>query len=395
MIDITNCERLLSGYGGSEQKFAISYNGNTYMIKEPDPIREKNNQLSYMNNTFSEHIGCQIFSMLNIPVQETFLAKYTRTDGKTEIVVACKDFRKPGQLLYEADSLSKSIINRQDRHKPDYEKIEQIFTDVERRTTEDVKQRFWDTFVVDALIGNKDRHLGNWGFLSSDERHLEMAPVYDCGSSLGALANNEHILKCLEKPGELSTSECNISTKFKYNGNSVTYRDMLFNPPKELIKAIKNIVPKIDLNGINQLVDLTPELSDLRKQFIKKSVAMRYEKILIPALKKIQKQEKINAIMLSTKPSYDATMHIFIEHYNHSLLQNDDPEAAAVKATKAVIKFSKCDSAKALSIMYDLLPQIQKDDIYPIKIMQKVKEDPAIAECLAKRNNSKAQWLSL
>ena len=46
MIDIINCERLLSGYGGSEQKFAISYNGNTYMIKEPDPIREKNNQLS-------------------------------------------------------------------------------------------------------------------------------------------------------------------------------------------------------------------------------------------------------------------------------------------------------------------------------------------------------------
>ena len=333
--------------------------------------------------------------MLNIPVQETFLATYTRTDGKREIVVACKDFRKPGQLLYEADSLSKSIINRQDRHKPDYEKIEQIFTDVERRTTENVKQRFWDTFVVDALIGNKDRHLGNWGFLSSDERHLEMAPVYDCGSSLGTLANNEHMLKCLEKPGELSTSECNISIKFKYNGNSVTYKDMLLNPPKELIKAIKNIVPKIDLKRINQLVDLTPELSDLRKQFIKKSVAMRYEKLLIPALKKIQKQEKINALMLSTKPSYDAAMHTFIEYYNHSLLQNVDSEAAAVKASKAVIKVSKCDSAKTMSIMYDLLAQAKTDDIYPIKIIQKVKEDSSIVECLANRNNSKDQGLIL
>ena len=395
MIDITNCERLLSGYGGSEQKFAISYNGNTYMIKEPDPIREKNNQLSYMNNTFSEHIGCQIFSMLNIPVQETFLAKYTRTDGKTEIVVACKDFRKPGQLLYEADSLSKSIINRQDRHKPDYEKIEQIFTEVEQRTTEDIKQRFWDTFVVDALIGNKDRHLGNWGFLSSDERHLEIAPVYDCGSSLGALANNEHILKCLEKNGELSTSECNISTKFKYNGNSVTYKDMLLNPPKELIKAIKNIVPKIDLNRINRLVDLTPELSDLRKQFIKKSVAMRYEKLLIPALKKIQKQEKINALMLSTKKSYNATMYTFIEHYNRSLLKNKNVEEAAIKASKAVIKFSKCDSAKAMSVMYDLLPQAKVDDSYPIKIIQKVKDDPMISKQLDRRDKSKNQGLSL
>lgn len=222
-----------------------------------------------------------------------------------------------------------------------------------------------------------------------------MAPVYDCGSSLGALVNDEHILKCLEKPGELSTSECNISTKFKYNGNSVTYKDMLLNPPKELTKAIKNIVPKIDLKRINQLVDLTPELSDLRKQFIKKSVAMRYEKLLIPALKKIQKQEKINGLMLSTKPSYDAAMHTFIEHYNHSLLQNGDLEAAAVNASKAIIKVSKCDSAKAMSIMYDLLPQARTDDIYPIKIIQRVKEDPVIAKCLANRNNSKDQGLSL
>ena len=95
---------------------------------------------------------------------------------------------------------------------------------------------------------------------------------------------DRHNLKCLEKPGELSTSECNISTKFKYNGNSVTYKDMLLNPPKELTKAIKNIVPKIDLKRINQLVDLTSELHDLRKQFIKQSILMRYEKLLIPAL---------------------------------------------------------------------------------------------------------------
>ena len=187
MIDITNCEQLISDFEGSERKFAISYNGNTYMVKEPDPIREKNNELSYMNNTFSEHIGCRIFSMLDIPVQETFLAKYTRSDGKTEIVVACKDFRENGQQLYEADKIAKSMIDSREAKKPDFQDIERIFKRVENHMAENVRQRFWDSFVVDALIGNKDRHLGNWGFLSSDQRHLKLAPVYDCGSSLGAL----------------------------------------------------------------------------------------------------------------------------------------------------------------------------------------------------------------
>lgn len=100
-------------------------------------------------------------------------------------------------------------------------------------------------------------------------------------------------------------------------------------------------------------------------------------------------------LMLKTKPSYNATMHTFIEHYNRSLLKNENVEEAAIKASKAVIKFSKCDSAKAMSIMYDLLPQAKVDDSYPIKIIQKVKEDPEITKQLAWRDKSKNQGLSL
>jgi len=28
-----------------------------------------------------------------------------------------------------------------------------------------IRSQFWDMFVVDAFLGNKDRHLGNWGLL--------------------------------------------------------------------------------------------------------------------------------------------------------------------------------------------------------------------------------------
>lgn len=48
-----------------------------------------------------------------------------------------------------------------------------------------LQQHFWNVFIIDALIGNWDRHNGNWGFLyntATDE--IAIAPVYDCGSCL-------------------------------------------------------------------------------------------------------------------------------------------------------------------------------------------------------------------
>ena len=39
--------------------------------------------------------------------------------------------------------------------------------------------------IADALLGNFDRHNGNWGILVDEESQTaEIAPVYDCGSCL-------------------------------------------------------------------------------------------------------------------------------------------------------------------------------------------------------------------
>lgn len=287
MIDITNCEKVASDFEGSERKFAILYNDEVYMIKEPDPIREQNNELSYMNNTFSEHIGCQIFKLLQIPTQDTFLATYTRPDGKSEIVVACKDFRKSGEQLYEADKFAKSLIDSRNMTKPDYTDIQKIFAEVKNRMTEDAEQRFWEIFVIDGLIGNKDRHLGNWGFLSSDRIHLTLAPVYDCGSSLGALVDDTVLQKCLDKPGLMSNVECNISTRFLLHGRRVTYREVFDHPVDKLVTAMKQIIPQIEMSQIEELVENIPALSSLRKEYIVASIRMRYEQILCRAMKKL------------------------------------------------------------------------------------------------------------
>lgn len=53
---------------------------------------------------------------------------------------------------------------------------------------------FWDMFIVDAYIGNFDRHNGNRGFLINNKnRTAEIALVFDCGSSLHPQATDEQL----------------------------------------------------------------------------------------------------------------------------------------------------------------------------------------------------------
>lgn len=50
MIDFTGCIELVNTYGGSEKKKKIIYDNEIYLLKFPDPIREKNAHISYVNN---------------------------------------------------------------------------------------------------------------------------------------------------------------------------------------------------------------------------------------------------------------------------------------------------------------------------------------------------------
>ena len=56
--------------------------------------------------------------------------------------------------------------------------------------------KFWDMFIIDALIGNTDRHNGNWGFLYHKlDKTMMFAPIYDNGSCLNPLLEDEEISK--------------------------------------------------------------------------------------------------------------------------------------------------------------------------------------------------------
>lgn len=298
MIDLMNATWRSNRFGGSEKKKALLYNGKAYMVKFPDPRRSLKTGLSYINNQYSEHIGCSIFNLVNVPAQNTFLARcQDPTNGKEKIVVACELFdQQPDVHLIE---FSKFVLNDTDSARHANLSIEDVMDVIDNYTLlkdkQTTKDFFWDMFVVDAYLGNPDRHLDNWGFLEDANGILSPAPVYDCGSCLSPKMTDEEKDANLNAPGAMSQDEYNICSVYHYQGERIYYHSFLKNPPVEDLRyAILRMVPQINLqvDAIRDLIDGTEGMSPISKDYMKASLELRREKILQPAYDKADKRER-------------------------------------------------------------------------------------------------------
>ena len=280
MIDITNYKQEINNYGGSELKATYIINGEKYMVKMPDPIRKKTLDLGYMNNQYSEYIGCHIFESVGIPVQKTMLVKLNK-DGKEKIAVACKDFLNSGEELIEISNVSLSLSTEK-KYKISIEDVYEIINKMSVNYKLDENKlisNFWDMFVVDALIGNTDRHFGNWGFIKKDDI-ISFAPVYDCGSSLHPLLSENEQIKLMSDSIAFKNSSYNIASVYTMNNKKIFYHEIFKNPPVDLKEAIKRIVPKIDMKKIKEIIASTEGLSKSQKEYYFKDILLRKEEIL-------------------------------------------------------------------------------------------------------------------
>ena len=284
MIDITDAVELPNKYGGSELKKTIVLNNRIYMVKFPDPIRSKKIMLSYMNNQFSEDVGCKILKSMGLNVQNTFLAKYREDSGKTKIVVACEDFCQDGaSTLTEFKKLALSLTDRVDKITNSVELVDEVIKKTKViNDKDDFERNFWDMFVGDALIGNSDRHLDNFGVIETNGQ-MSFAPIYDCGSSLSALVPDEAMEENLSNESifkrQFSTTEYNVNSSFYLQGKRIFYHEIFKNPPAPLKDAICRVVPKIDTKKIVAIIRDTEEMSLARKRYLADSILMRYSRI--------------------------------------------------------------------------------------------------------------------
>lgn len=295
MIDFTNLPVRNKTYAGANgSKISVLYNNELYMLKFP-VVPGINKKMSYANGCISEYLGCHIFESIGIPVQKTMLGTYTK-NGKQKIVVACKDFTAGGLVLQDFASLKNTIIDS--AHNGYGTELSDIVKTLEEQTAIDPKlltDWFWDMFIVDALIGNWDRHNGNWGFLYNPETDkISLAPIYDCGSCLFPQADDEIMRKTLDDPAEL---EIRIFERpfsgIKINGQKIQYFKFISSlENKDCNKALKRILPRIDLNKVDKIVDKTPFISDLQRKFYKTLLRERKERILDFSYQKLRKRER-------------------------------------------------------------------------------------------------------
>ena len=275
MRDYSTYEKTPVMFSGAEKKFEIIIDGHRYIVKF-----QKNSEVGLTYNYISEYLGSHIFQSIGIPVQETFLGTY---DGKH--VVVMKNFLEPEDALIAFNGVGESSLER------DKELYQYTYEDITAMLTENMKstnvaetiERFWDMFIVDALIGNFDRHGGNWGFIKRDNKY-RIAPVYDNGSSLYPKLNtDEKIAEVLASQEEIEKRIYQFPTShIKVKNRKSSYYEVVSSLQFEACnEALKRIVPRIDLERINKIIDEIEEISELRKQFYKTMLQQRYEKILM------------------------------------------------------------------------------------------------------------------
>lgn len=275
MIDFTNAIEEFNNYKGSEKKKTLIYNKKKYLVKFPDPIREKNKNISYINNAFSEYIGSNIFKICGFEVQNTILGKYNY-NGKEKIVCACEDFTDNDNILYEFENLALST-NPDKKIETELEDIMEVIEESKMINTEETKEKFWNMFVIDSLIGNTDRHNGNWGFLlNKTTGKVKFSPIYDCGSALNPMLEDNEIEKINET--ELKNLSINCYSCLKENGKKINYTEYIKQMKnEECNKAIKRLFLNINIDEINNFINNIEGISTTRKTFYKKIIAKRYD----------------------------------------------------------------------------------------------------------------------
>lgn len=281
--DFSRCEPSGKFYTGAERKTGICFKGENYIVKF-----RKNSQEGMTYNHVSEYLGCHIFEMAGIDTQETWLGRY-----KGEDVVVLKDFTSDEEMFVPFNDVGDSSLDMdRERVQYSYEDIMDML-EANRKLTcvEETVDVFWDMFIMDALLGNFDRHGSNWGFLKKGEEY-RLAPVFDNGSCLfSKLVSDKQCTGVLESRQEMQKRVYQFPTsQIQLRGKKSSYYEVIGSHQfAECDRALQRMAGKIDMDSICRLIESVECMSSVRKEFLCEMIKLRYRKLICEPLEGVRR----------------------------------------------------------------------------------------------------------
>ncbi len=162
-----------------------------WLFKYPRPIKGEHPR-RINGEHWAEKIASEVSAILKIPHATVELAVFENDKGSVS-----KSFAQEGQALDHGNQMLARAVHGYDPKKKFHQSshtltnIWQVMDNEFRETgaSEMAKRRLAEYLVLDAVIGNTDRHHENWGILRPDREgsgeNMSVAPSFDHASSLG------------------------------------------------------------------------------------------------------------------------------------------------------------------------------------------------------------------
>jgi len=152
---------------------------------------------------WAEKVAAEVAALLEISHAKVELAVFEKDKGSVT-----KSFAQEGQELVHGNQMLATVVHNYDRSRTFHQSshtlaniwqvMDRVF--IESEAAEQAKFCLAEYVVLDALIGNTDRHHENWGILREwqDSSWQEfVAPSFDHASSLGRELKNTRRIRIL------------------------------------------------------------------------------------------------------------------------------------------------------------------------------------------------------
>ena len=247
--------------------------GELWLWKESTWNTSKGGPRFRKGDDWSERVACEIARELGIPVADVELASYEERPG-----VVSRRFVTRSEGLVHGNELLVQQLDPCGIPIYTVEAVMSVLTGVAPPAGYDALPTavswFAGYLVLDALIGNTDRHIENWGVVRLGSDRARLAPSFDHASSLGFLLNDD------QRSEHLRTRDVNRTIR-AYASRSRTKFDDRPHTAEAAIALLSQLTTSAQqqwitrVGSLTSIEDLVPEIPESRMSPVAREFAVR------------------------------------------------------------------------------------------------------------------------